>query len=234
MCLAVKWATISVLNRLRQSVAMIQLTSLDRLICHVDNALRTLVPGAASAERPSPAKTTQDSAELSDSEQQHAAGLMRINHTGEVCAQALYQGQSLTARLPDVRQAMEHAAQEEIDHLVWCEQRLTELNSRTSILNPAFYGLSYTIGAVAGALGDKWSLGFVAATEDQVCKHLEEHMETLPEADQRSRAVLKQMHIDERQHATQALEAGGIAFPKVIKQGMTQLSKVMTATTYRI
>lgn len=213
---------------------MIQPTHIDRFINHFDNALRTLVPGAASAERASPANETQDSGEMTESEREHAAGLMRINHTGEVCAQALYQGQSLTARLPDVRDAMEHAAQEEIDHLVWCEQRLDELNSRTSVLNPVFYGLSYGIGAVAGALGDKWSLGFVAATEDQVCKHLEEHMETLPEVDQRSRAVLKQMHTDEKQHATVALEAGGVNFPSVIKRGMTQLSKVMTASTYRI
>lgn len=213
---------------------MIQPTAIDRLIGHFDNALRTLVPGAATAERGSPAKGAQDSSEMTESEREHAAGLMRINHTGEVCAQALYQGQSLTARLPDVREAMEHAAQEEIDHLVWCEDRLTELNSRTSLLNPMFYGLSYGIGAVAGALGDKWSLGFVAATEDQVCKHLEEHMETLPECDQRSRAVLKQMHIDEQQHATLALEAGGVEFPRIIKRGMTQLSKVMTATTYRV
>ena len=129
---------------------------------------------------------------------------------------------------------MEHAAQEEIDHLVWCEERLTELNSRTSVLNPMFYGLSYGIGAVAGALGDKWSLGFVAATEDQVCEHLEEHMETLPESDQRSRAVLKQMHSDEKEHATLALDAGGAVFPPVIKKIMTQVSKAMTTSTYRI
>ena len=213
---------------------MIQLNPLDRFICHVDNALRTLTPTAAAAERPSPAKKVENESQLNEDERQHAAGLMRINHTGEVCAQALYQGQSLTARLPDVREAMEHAAQEEIDHLVWCEERLTELNSRTSVLNPMFYGLSYGIGAVAGALGDKWSLGFVAATEDQVCEHLEEHMETLPESDQRSRAVLKQMHSDEKEHATLALDAGGAVFPPVIKKIMTQVSKAMTTSTYRI
>lgn len=212
---------------------MIQLSTIDRLICHVDNALRTLTPTATTAERPSPATHVKDETTLSDDERQHAAGLMRINHTGEVCAQGLYQGQSLTARLPDIRDAMKHAAQEEVDHLVWCEERLTELNSRTSILNPIFYGLSYGIGAMAGAAGDKWSLGFVAATEDQVCKHLEEHLETLPAADQRSRAILKQMHIDEKEHATLALNAGGVAFPSIIKATMTQISKVMTKTTYR-
>ena len=213
---------------------MLHLTPIDHLINHVDSALRTLIPSAATAERPSPALSVQDDGEMSHSERKHAAGLMRINHTGEVCAQALYQGQALTARLPDVREAMEHAAQEEIDHLVWCEERLNELGSRTSLLNPAFYGLSYGIGAIAGALGDKYSLGFVAATEDQVCKHLNEHMERLPEQDKRSRAVLAQMHEDELKHATVALEAGGVRFPKPIKAVMTQLSKVMTASTYRL
>jgi len=212
---------------------MRSLSPLDTFITHVDNAMKTLVPSAAHSFRPSPADQSADG-ELSDSEKRHASGLMRINHTGEVCAQALYQGQSLTARLPEVRQAMEEAAEEEIDHLVWCEERLKELGSRTSLLNPMFYGLSYTVGAVAGALGDKWSLGFVAATEDQVCKHLEEHMVSLPEGDQRSRAILKVMHEDELKHATTALDAGGVAFPKAVKTFMTSLSKVMTKTTYRI
>lgn len=210
---------------------MRSLSAVDQLICHVDNALKTLVPGASSSHRPSPA-ASQDQ-EMTSDEQKHAAGLMRINHTGEVCAQALYQGQSLTARLPDVRQAMEHAAEEEIDHLVWCETRLNELNSRTSLLNPGFYTLSYGIGAMAGALGDKYSLGFVAATEEQVCEHLEEHLETLPAQDQRSREILQQMHEDELKHATLALDSGGIDFPPWIKGLMTRISKVMTATTYR-
>lgn len=212
---------------------MVRLSKLDTFISHIDNALKTLVPGAATAHRSSPADTTDDQA-LSQQETQHAAGLMRINHTGEVCAQALYQGQSLTARLPQVREAMEEAAEEEIDHLVWCEHRLKELNSQPSLLNPLFYGLSYSVGALAGALGDKWSLGFVAATEDQVCKHLEHHLETLPQGDQRSRAVLKLMHEDELRHATTALSAGGVPFPKPVKNFMTGLSKVMTGTTYRI
>ncbi|WP_396587628.1 2-polyprenyl-3-methyl-6-methoxy-1,4-benzoquinone monooxygenase [Bermanella sp. R86510] len=212
---------------------MVRLSKLDTFISHIDNALKTLVPGAATAHRSSPAETIDDQA-LSQQETQHAAGLMRINHTGEVCAQALYQGQSLTARLPQVRDAMEEAAEEEIDHLVWCEHRLKELNSQPSLLNPLFYGLSYSVGALAGALGDKWSLGFVAATEDQVCKHLEHHLETLPQGDQRSRAVLRLMHEDELRHATTALSAGGVPFPKPVKNFMTGLSKVMTGTTYRI
>ncbi|EAT12868.1 2-polyprenyl-3-methyl-6-methoxy-1,4-benzoquinone monooxygenase [Bermanella marisrubri] len=206
---------------------------IDTLVCHFDNALKTLVPGAAHAHRLSPASQAEDQA-MTEQETTHAAGLMRINHTGEVCAQALYQGQSLTARLPEVREAMEEAAEEEIDHLVWCEDRLRELDSRPSLLNPLFYGLSYSVGAVAGALGDKWSLGFVAATEDQVCQHLEKHLETLPEGDRRSREILKLMHEDELRHATTALDAGGVPFPQPVKRFMTALSKVMTRTTYRI
>jgi ubiquinone biosynthesis monooxygenase Coq7 len=214
-------------------VVMRQLSALDQFVCHIDNAMKTLVPGAASPFRESPAQPIQDE-EMSDAEKRHAAGLMRINHTGEVCAQALYQGQSLTARLPEVREAMEEAAEEEIDHLVWCEDRIKELGSRTSVLNPAFYGLSYMVGALAGAAGDKWSLGFVAATEDQVCAHLQSHMNTLPEGDHRSRAILSLMHEDELKHATTALDAGGVAFPPIVKRFMTQLSKVMTKTTYKI
>jgi 3-demethoxyubiquinol 3-hydroxylase len=159
---------------------------------------------------------------------------MRINHTGEVCAQALYQGQALTARLEAVREQMTQAAQEEIDHLAWCEQRLKELDSHTSLLNPVFYALSFGIGAAAGAAGDKYSLGFVAATEDQVCKHLEHHFEDLPAQDERSRAILRQMHEDEAHHADWALAAGGIEFPTPVKKVMTLMSKVMTKSVYRI
>jgi len=159
---------------------------------------------------------------------------MRINHTGEVCAQALYQGQALTARLPRVRQAMEHAAEEEIDHLAWCEQRIRQLGSHTSVLNPLFYGLSFGIGASAGLISDRISLGFVAATEDQVCKHLDEHLERIPETDQKSRAILLQMREDEARHSTAALDAGGLRFPAPIKFGMSLMAKVMTKTTYRI
>jgi ubiquinone biosynthesis monooxygenase Coq7 len=212
---------------------MRSLSPLDYFISHIDNSMKTLVPKAASPHRISPAVNVDEQA-LSDTEKQHAAGLMRINHTGEVCAQALYQGQSLTARLPYVREAMEEAAEEEIDHLVWCEQRIHQLGGRTSILNPAFYGLSYSIGALAGTLGDKWSLGFVAATEDQVCAHLKSHLVELPKQDNKSKAILNVMLEDEEKHATVALEAGGVKFPALIKNAMTQLSKVMTATTYRL
>ncbi len=212
---------------------MRSLSPIDKFIGHVDNVLKTLAPNAATARRESPAQPVER-AELDAQETKHAAGLMRINHTGEVCAQALYQGQSLTARLPEIREAMEEAAEEEIDHLVWCEQRLTELNSHTSFLNPAFYALSYTVGAAAGALGDKWSLGFVAATENQVCQHLQKHLEELPPQDQRSRAILQGMYEDELKHANTALEAGGVVFPQWFQRCMTGMSKVMTKTTYRI
>jgi len=205
----------------------------DRLLMQADSALRTLLPLTAHPNRPSPAQSQQE-AVLSPAETTHIAGLMRINHTGEVCAQALYQGQALTARLPKVREAMEHAATEEIDHLVWCEKRIRELGSSPSILNPLFYGLSFGVGAVAGLISDKVSLGFVAETEAQVCKHLDDHLQQLPDSDQKSRAILEQMREDEQRHATSAIEAGGMRFPTPVKLGMTLLSKVMTKSTYRI
>jgi ubiquinone biosynthesis monooxygenase Coq7 len=209
------------------------LSPIDRLITQADNVLRTLVPGAAKAQRNNPATNT-DSSELAETERRHIAGLMRINHTGEVCAQALYQGQALTAKLSTVRDAMQQSAAEEIDHLAWCEQRLNELNSHTSYLNPLFYGMSFGIGAVAGLISDKVSLGFVAATEDQVCQHLEEHLKQLPASDEKSRAILEKMLSDEAEHATKAIEAGGMVFPEPVKVVMTAMSKIMTATTYRI
>ena len=205
----------------------------DRLLMQADAALRTLLPFSGQPNRPTPA-VLKNEAELSDSEARHVAGLMRINHTGEVCAQALYQGQSLTAKLPEVREAMEEAAEEEIDHLAWCEQRIRQLGSRPSVLNPIFYGLSFGVGAAAGLVSDRVSLGFVAATEDQVCKHLDEHLERIPETDQKSRAILLQMREDEARHSTAALDAGGLRFPAPVKLGMSLLAKVMTKTTYRI
>ncbi|MHA6639908.1 2-polyprenyl-3-methyl-6-methoxy-1,4-benzoquinone monooxygenase [Stutzerimonas frequens] len=205
----------------------------DRLLMQADAALRTLLPFSGQPSRPSPAVLKNDS-ELTESETRHVAGLMRINHTGEVCAQALYQGQALTARLPQVRHAMEQAADEEVDHLAWCEQRIRQLGSHTSVLNPLFYGLSFGIGASAGLISDRISLGFVAATEDQVCKHLDEHLGQLPAGDDKSRAILEQMREDEAQHSTAAIEAGGLRFPAPIKFGMSLMSKVMTKATYRI
>jgi len=210
------------------------LSRADNLIHQFDTVLRTLVPHAAAPTRPSPATDEVHDEPMSDEERQHAAGLMRINHTGEVCAQALYQGQGLTARLPEVGDQMEQAAQEEIDHLAWCDARLQELHERPSRLNPLFYAASFGLGATAGAVGDRISLGFVAATEEQVGHHLEAHLVKLPAADQRSRAVLRQMAIDEAQHAQLALEAGGARFPAPVKLGMKLMSKVMTKSVYRL
>ncbi len=210
-----------------------KLSLLDRMIDNADQVLRTLGGEANQAGRPSPAEATAET-ELSDSERHHAAGLMRVNHTGEVCAQALYQGQALTARLPDVREEMEQAAAEEIDHLVWCEERLNQLGSHTSRLNPIWYGLSFAMGAAAGIAGDRWSLGFVAATEDRVCRHLEDHLERLPEDDHRSRRIIEQMLEDERRHGETALEAGGEEFPEPVKRAMAGIARVMTDTSYRV
>ena len=212
----------------------IQLSFVDRLIVQADRALRTLA-GASdlTAERPSPAATLYET-ELNEQEKRHAAGLMRVNHAGEVCAQALYQGQALTAKLPDVRTEMEKAAAEEVDHLVWCQQRIDELGSHTSYLNPVWYGLSFAIGAGAGLVSDRVSLGFVAATEDQVCRHLNSHLAKLPAQDFRSRAVVEQMLEDEARHADAALAAGGMDFPAPVKVMMTLVSKAMTFSSYRI
>lgn len=195
--------------------------------------LRTVGSRGHSAARPSPAQGHTE-AELSAAERRHVAGLMRINHCGEVCAQALYQGQALTARLPAVRRDMQQAAQEEIDHLVWCEQRLRELDSRASFLNPAWYGLSFALGAVAGAIGDEVSLGFVAATEERVCRHLRDHLQRLPEADRKSQLILQQMLEDEQRHGENALRAGGRDLPRAVKDAMSAVAQVMTSSSYRI
>ena len=159
---------------------------------------------------------------------------MRVNHTGEVCAQALYQGQVLTAKLPGVRAEMEQAAQEEVDHLAWCHERLQQLDSRPSVLNPIFYAASFAVGAGAGAISDRISLGFVAATEDQVCAHLQRHLGELPPEDTASRAIVEQMHIDEDSHRQSALRAGGLQFPEPVKKTMTLVSRLMTESVSRI
>lgn len=211
-----------------------QFSRADELVRQFDAVLRTLVPRAAQASRPSPATPEVRDDALDEAERRHAEGLMRINHTGEVCAQALYQGQGLTAKLPEIRAQMEEAAQEEVDHLAWCEDRITELGGHTSRLNPLFYAASFGLGALAGAVGDKVSLGFVAATEEQVGRHLDAHMDELPPGDHRSRAVLRQMAIDEAQHAEQALAAGGARFPGPVKAGMTLASRVMTKSVYKL
>ncbi|HTQ98921.1 MAG TPA: 2-polyprenyl-3-methyl-6-methoxy-1,4-benzoquinone monooxygenase, partial [Candidatus Acidoferrum sp.] len=199
---------------------------IDKLIIQADQALRTLVPGSVSASEPNPADQAGPT-QLETAEQRHAAGLMRINHCGEVCAQALYQGQALTAKLPEVRSSMEQAAQEEFDHLAWCESRLKELGSQPSVLNPLFYGLSYGIGALAGLAGDKWSLGFVNETEQQVCKHLEEHLQSLPASDAKSRLILERMLRDEGRHAVNAQAAGAAPLPIPVQQAMGLLARAM-------
>lgn len=203
----------------------------DNLIDQADTVFRTLGKGIIKANRERPGADI--ACDLGDAKDiKHSAGLMRINHTGEVCAQALYQGQALTARLGDTREAMEKAAKEEVDHLAWCEDRLKELDSSTSHFNPLWYGMSFMIGAAAGIAGDDWSLGFVAETEDQVCRHLENHLEQLPIEDERSRAIILQMHEDEKGHADAARDGGGRPLPEPIKKLMGLSSKVMTRTTY--
>lgn len=210
-----------------------RLSLLDRLINEADAVLRTVTSRGHATTRPSPAEGHSES-ELSEEERRHVAGLMRVNHTGEVCAQALYQGQALTARLPTVRDEMQQAAAEEIDHLVWCEERLRELDSQPSVLNPAWYGLSFALGAVAGAVGDDVSLGFVAATEERVCNHLRDHLEQLPEEDRKSRLILQQMLEDEQRHGENALQAGGTDFPRPVKDAMSLVAQVMTRSSYHV
>lgn len=204
--------------------------NLDALIIALDNGLRTVLTPAHSV-RPLPGKDLPD-AELGEAEKKHAAGLMRINHVGEVCAQALYQGQALTARNPAAKTALAEAAQEETEHLAWCEARINALGGRKSLLNPVWYASSLAIGMAAGALGDKWNLGFLAETERQVGAHLASHLMELPEADAKSRAVVAQMQIDEARHAETALAHGGEALPMPVQGVMQLMSKVMTKTAY--
>ena len=211
---------------------MRQYTGLDKIIHSFDQALRSLVPGATSAHHTNPAQ--DQLAQLAVSEARHVAGLMRVNHSGEVCAQALYHGQAMTAKLPNVRIEMQNAAIEEQDHLAWCEDRLKELDSHTSLLNPVWYGLSFGMGALAGIAGDKYSLGFVAETERQVSLHLQHHIRQLPAQDERSRLILTQMNEDELQHRDTALEAGGVDLPAPVRFAMTGISKLMTKTSYYI
>jgi ubiquinone biosynthesis monooxygenase Coq7 len=208
------------------------LSPLDRLLAGIERALET-VAGAPEANRPSPAHGTAH-AELDDAERRHAAGLMRINHTGEVCAQALYDGQAALARNEANREHLLHAAAEETDHLAWCGERLQELDSRPSLLNPLWYAGSYAIGALAALVGDAVSLGFVVETERQVEAHLAEHLEKLPVQDERSRAVLAQMQEDEVRHGQDAQARGGIDLPFPIPQLMQASSMVMKTVAYRV
>ncbi|WP_049622791.1 2-polyprenyl-3-methyl-6-methoxy-1,4-benzoquinone monooxygenase [Frateuria defendens] len=208
------------------------LTPLDHLLAGFERALET-VSGAPEAVRPSPAAAL-DEVDLDETERRHVAGLMRINHTGEVCAQALYDGQSLLARDEATRAYLRHSAAEETDHLAWCAERLKELDSRPSLLNPLWYAGSYAIGALAAAISDAVSLGFVVETERQVEAHLGEHLERLPAQDERSKAILEQMKTDEAGHALAARQRGGIDLPFPIPGLMRLGSMVMKTAAYRV
>ncbi len=205
---------------------------IDTLITEFDRALRTVFAPAHSV-RPNPAGDLPD-AELSDLDKRHAAGLMRVNHVGEICAQALYQGQALTSRDPDVTAVLHHAAEEETEHLAWTEQRLAELGASKSLLNPLWYMGALAMGVVAGKLGDKWNLGFLAETERQVEAHLDGHLQRLPDSDMRSRAIVDQMKRDEAAHANTAVVLGAAELPPPVRIAMRLASRVMTTTAYRI
>lgn len=207
------------------------MTFLDSFLTAVDRGLRS-VAGVVNADRPNPAADLES--ELTDPERRHAARLMRVNHCGEICAQALYEGQSLTARRAGTRESLAAAARQEQDHLAWCRERLAELDGRPSVLDGTFYVASYALGAFTGLLGDRVSLGFIEATEDQVKHHLDRHIEKLPAGDERSRAILTEMRADEMRHGEDAARSGGMAFPKAVRSAMGLISKAMTETTYRI
>ncbi len=209
---------------------------IDRLIATFDTGLRTVLANAhASRARPDAAtEEALSNSNLSDAQKQQAAALMRINHVGEVCAQALYSGQAFTSRNPQIVQALKHAADEETDHLAWCESRINELGGRKSLLNPVWYSGSFALGALAGAVGDKWNLGFLAETEQQVSAHLGSHLEKLSVEDVKTRAIVEQMHKDETAHALEAKQLGAAELPEAVKTGMKFASKVMTTTAYYI
>ena len=205
---------------------------LDRLISEFDRALRA-VTGVASAARPSPAQDKREG-ELGAADRAHAAALMRVNHVGEVCAQALYQGQALTARDQRARAALEQAAREEQDHLAWSAERIRELGGRPSLLNPLWFAGSFAIGALAGVMGDRWNLAFLAETERQVEEHLTGHLDRLPGADERTRAIVQEMRNDEARHRETAQYLGAAELPAAARAAMRFASKLMTTIAYRI
>ncbi|BCL76159.1 2-nonaprenyl-3-methyl-6-methoxy-1,4-benzoquinol hydroxylase [Jeongeupia sp. HS-3] len=207
------------------------LPKLDTLVAEFDTVLRTLAAPATSARAHPDAHI--DDTDFDEAEKRHAAGLMRVNHSGEICAQALYQGQALTARDPANREALRHAAQEEVEHLAWTERRIEELGSHKSVLNPLLYAGSLAIGVTAGVIGDKWNLGFLAETERQVGAHLQSHLQTLPVQDAKSRAIVEQMYRDEMGHADIAVELGAAELPLPLKALMGVTSKLMTSLSYR-
>jgi ubiquinone biosynthesis monooxygenase Coq7 len=206
-------------------------TTFDRLCMGMDQVVRALTDNVKTTGEANPAKNTEE-APMSDKQRKHAAALMRINHTGEICAQALYHGQGVISRAPDIQAKMQQAAMEEGDHLTWCKQRLDELGSHTSYLNPLWYAGSFCVGMVAGMVGDKWSLGFVVETERQVIKHLEGHLDLLPAEDLRSYKILEKMEADEAKHRDEALAAGAHELPGVVKAGMKLMSGVMVKVVY--
>jgi ubiquinone biosynthesis monooxygenase Coq7 len=208
-------------------------TPIDRLIIGIDSALRMATGQTNEAQRDNPADSVPEIV-MEEEQRRHAAGLMRINHAGEVCAQALYAGQAATARNPAVQADMQQAANEEIDHLSWCKERLDELDSKPSLLDPFWYAGSFAIGAAAGLAGDGWSLGFLKETENQVEAHLEGHIEKLPPEDARSRAILDQMKIDEAKHAKMAEDSGAYDLPRPVSRLMKLTAGVMKAVSYRV
>ncbi|NMG47926.1 2-polyprenyl-3-methyl-6-methoxy-1,4-benzoquinone monooxygenase [Azoarcus communis] len=205
---------------------------IDQAIVQFDRALRTVFAPARSI-RPIPGDDVPD-APLDDAQKRHAAALMRINHCGEICAQALYQGQAMMSSDPVIRKALERASHEETEHLAWTEQRIAELGGRKSLLNPLWYGSSLAIGMLAGKFGDRWNLGFLAETERQVEAHLHGHLDSLPAEDRKSRAIVEQMKADEISHADTALKLGGRELPTPVKAAMKLVSKVMTRTAYHL
>jgi len=206
---------------------------IDKLITEIDNGLKFSTQNFQKESREYPAKSIKED-NLTEIERNISASLMRINHAGEVSAQGLYRGQALTARLEGTREKMDEAAQEELDHLAWCNKRLEELNEKPSIFNPVWYGLSFTMGAIAGLAGDKWSLGFVHETEEQVVRHLETHLDKIPKSDKKTAAILEQMAIDEAHHSEEALESGAAELPENIKKLMGGIAKVMTKSSYYV
>lgn len=206
------------------------LPKLDTLITEFDKGLRTLLAQPRS-QRSHPDIEIAES-NLSDTEKKHASALMRVNHTGEVCAQALYSGQALTAHSPQTTAALQQAALEETEHLAWCESRIKQLGGRTSLLNPLFYVGSFSMGVIAGVLGDKWNLGFLAETEKQVGAHLASHLDKLPESDLKTRKIIEQMQRDEAQHADTAIKYGAAELPAPAKFVMNKISKLMTTSAY--
>ncbi|MCP3852627.1 MAG: 2-polyprenyl-3-methyl-6-methoxy-1,4-benzoquinone monooxygenase [Gammaproteobacteria bacterium] len=208
-----------------------QYSTLDHFLFNIDTGVRTLLGAPEVTERENPAKN-QTEADLNEADRKLSGRLMRINHAGEVSAQGLYQGQALTAKLPDIRDKMVRAAQEENDHLDWCENRCKELGTHVSYLSPFWYMGSLTIGAIAGKAGDKWSLGFVSETEHQVVRHLDSHLSQISPQDGKSRAILEQMKEDELHHAVIAEQAGAEKLPVAVKLAMKMMSKVMTKGAY--